>query len=59
MSYREKILEARALLKQAQEEADAAGDYTTADEVGYALACCRSAEIVAEGMASEGGVEPM
>lgn len=49
MSYREKIHEARALLKEAQREAERAGDYATADELGYAIACGRSAEIMAEG----------
>lgn len=52
MSYREKILQAHALLEEAQEEADAAGDYATGDEVGYALACCRSAQIAMEGPAA-------
>lgn len=47
MTYREKIHRAQTLLKEAQEEADGAGDYATGDEVGYALACCRSAEIMA------------
>lgn len=52
MSYREKILQAQALLQEAQEVADAAGDYATGDEVGYALASCRSAEIMAGGFAT-------
>lgn len=52
MSYREKILQAQALLKEAQREADAAENYTAADEVGYAIACCRSAEIMAEARGS-------
>lgn len=52
MSYGEKIQHARALLKEAQEEADGAGDYVNGDEVGYALAFCRSAGIIAGGLDS-------
>lgn len=53
MAYQEKIRRAHALLKEAQEEADTAGDYTTGDEVGYAVACCRSAGIMAQGFDPE------
>lgn len=49
MSYQETIRRAHVFLKQALQEAHVAGDHTTADELGYAIAICRSADIMAKG----------
>lgn len=48
MTYQRKIQRAQALLTEAQEEAKAAGDPWTAEEVAWALAGCRNAEILTE-----------
>lgn len=47
MTYRAKIQRAQAWLHEAHEEAEAAGDLWTAEEVAWALARCRNAEILA------------
>lgn len=49
MTHLKKIQRAQALLTEAQQEAEAAGDRWTAEEVAWALAGCRNAEVMAEG----------
>lgn len=54
MTYQEKIQHAQALLMEAQEDAEAEGDPWTAEEIAWALAGCRNAEILSEARARDG-----
>lgn len=57
MAYQVKIQRAQVLLLEAQGEAEAAGDPWTAEEVAWALARCRNAEILAS--AQEASAKPV